>query len=179
MSLPYLSSLFLGLTVLLLHPQIYFGIRYRTWFYLFLMVTGMILQIIAFVAQVQSLCLVYYVTTATSPLFFMAAIRVCFAKAMGIFGYGEDRLHGMRFIVMDVMGLMMQLGGSIFCGRNIGVVVSILRIGLAWQLFSMLVFVALAGYSMWVVGSQQGKESSKHEELWGSEKLRWLLGGKS
>jgi hypothetical protein len=139
----------------------------------------MTLQIIAFVAQVQSMWLVYHVTTATSLLFFMAAIRVYFAKIMGLLGCGEERVHGMRFMVIDVVGLMMRLGGSIFCGCDVSVVVSIVRIGLAWQLVSILVFIALAGHSMWVVGRQQGKGSLKDEELWGSEKLKWLLGGKS
>jgi hypothetical protein len=173
-------SLSFALAVLLLHPQIYFGIRYRTWLYLFSMSTGMLLQIVAYVARVQHSSLVERVAMAMAPAFFGAAIHCSVFWVAEARGLDEVGRYKKRFMVLDSMALAIQgVGGTFTCGRHGIITMSILQAGLAWWLTSTLLIMGIAGKVAWTANTRRNTLDGKRSALWESGNLGWFLGGES
>jgi hypothetical protein len=173
-------TLCLALTIMLLHPQIYFGIRYRTWLYLFLMTSAMVLHIAAYVARVQQSFLMEGVAMVVAPAFLSVAVHCSFLQLAGACGWDEVKTYGRRLIVLDSMVLAIQLvGGLLACGRYVTTAVSVFRGGLAWWLPSTLVTIGLAGKIAWTGNTRERNLDGKRDDLKESKTSGWFLGGES
>jgi hypothetical protein len=170
MDVPTLSF---ALTILLLHPQVYFGIRYRTWLYFFLTASGMTFQVVVYLARVQKDLSVEREATIMAPAFLGAAIHYSLFRVAETGGWDELKGYGNRVMVIDSMVLGVQgISGLLACH---GIVTrSISRAGLAWWLASTLIIVGLASKTALAMKRERNRKDS-----WESEKLDWLFGGES
>ena len=183
------NLLYLSIFAICLLVQCFFGVRYRTWGYLFGMFAGLVLEILGYIGRVQLHYNVfsqnkftnYVIGTTIAPAFFSASIYLCLARI--IFAYGND-LSPLRpqtitliFICCDVVSILLQsIGGPITATantlkqHNTGVHITIA--GLATQVASMTVFIYLCSHFSWNVWTQPGKLNPSNKPLRTSLRFR-------
>jgi hypothetical protein len=143
------------------------------------MATGMVLHVVSYIARVQSDPLVYRIATTISPAFFSAAIHYSLFRVREAYGWGDIEADEMRFKVLDVVALVMQVvGGFIAFGQDVDIGMSFMRAGLVWWLVSILVIVGCAGRSAWTRWGRRAP-CDRGEESWDSRKCGRFHGGKS
>ncbi|KAI8677535.1 hypothetical protein NCS56_00643700 [Fusarium sp. Ph1] len=152
------NAFFLTCHALLILPQIYYGIRHKTWGFLFGMFCGHVLEIIGYVARIRmhflhDEFLMYIVTLTIGPAFFSAAIYLCLARIITVYGEGfsrfSPRTYTITFMISDFVALIFQAaGGAILGGEDPAKTdagLAIIKTGLAAHLAAISIFVILAG----------------------------------
>ncbi|KAJ3547533.1 hypothetical protein NM208_g1462 [Fusarium decemcellulare] len=145
------NAFFLACHVVLLFPQIYLGLRHKTWGFLFGMFCGHVLEIIGYVARIrmhngEDGFLMYIVTLTIGPAFFSASIYLCLARIITVYGEGFSRFTA---------------GGSILGGDDPTMTdtgLAIIKTGLAAHLAAISIFVILA--------SELGFRIYRHQDRW-------------
>ncbi|KAM0415693.1 hypothetical protein ACHAPT_013365 [Fusarium lateritium] len=125
------NAFFLACHALLILPQIYYGIRHKTWGFLF----GM-----------------YIVTLTIGPAFFSAAIYLCLARIITVYGEGfsrfSPRTYTITFMISDFIALVFQAAGGSILGADdptkTDAGLAIIKTGLAAHLAAISIFVILA-----------------------------------
>lgn len=149
---------FLGL----LGANLFYGIRCKTWTFMWPMVAGLVLEIIGYIGRLMlhnnpfilNNFLVYLIPLTLGPAFFTAAIYLCLGRIINIVGPGHSRIspkmYTYIFVAFDLLALILQgAGGGIAAtakdrqGSKNGA--NIMVAGLAWQVVSMSIFMALWG----------------------------------
>ncbi|KFA71175.1 hypothetical protein S40288_04692 [Stachybotrys chartarum IBT 40288] len=154
----------------LLPPQIYLGVKYKTWGFLFGMFAGLLLEILAYVGRVQlhngePQFLMYIVTITIGPAFLSAAVYLCLARIIKVYGehlsYFRPRTIAIVFMVLDFVALMLQsAGGATIGGDNLTPAefdraLSILQAGLSVHLAGIILFAGQCSYFAFTVYSNQ------------------------
>ncbi|RDW63446.1 sphingoid long-chain base transporter RSB1 [Coleophoma cylindrospora] len=154
------NVLYAAIFGLFLVCHVVLAIIYKTWSYNFAMACGLILEIIGYVERVQMHAnpfksdpfVIYLVTVTIAPAFFTAAIYLCFSRVVVYYGAKVARfstkLYTLAFITSDLLALILQAaGGALADGADTQLEqdhgVDIMIAGLAWQVFSLMVFVVL------------------------------------
>ncbi|KAK2010473.1 RTA1 like protein, partial [Colletotrichum eremochloae] len=169
------SAFFLAVYAAAALPQLYFGIRYKTWGFLVSMILGLVLEIIAYVARVrlhygQDVYRQYIVTITIGPAFFSAALYLSLARIIPVFGASNSRLqprtYTIVFILCDFVALALQAaGGGLVAGSDpldqdtFDAGLGVLRAGLAFHVAGMLAFVLLASDYAWSVWKNRNTTS--------------------
>ncbi|KAF9873917.1 putative RTA1 like protein [Colletotrichum karsti] len=169
------SAFFLAIYAAAVLPQLYFGIRYKTWGFLVAMILGLVLEIIAYVARIrlhdgQDTYRQYIVTITIGPAFFSAALYLSLARIIPVFGASNSRLqprtYTIVFILCDFVALLLQAtGGGLVAGSDpldqetFDAGLGVLRAGLAFHVAGMLAFVLLASDYAWSVWKNRNATS--------------------
>ncbi|KAK1147856.1 phospholipid-translocating ATPase rsb1 [Aspergillus melleus] len=164
-SVEYLPNLagnvfFAAVFGLIIAFQLFFGIKYKTWSYMIAMVCGLALEIIGYVARIMmhnnpfvfDNFLMYLVCLTIGPAFLSAAIYLCLSRIVIAYGekipYFRARTYTILFITCDLIALILQAAGGAIASiaddqdtTKIGT--NIMVAGVSWQVFSLLLFVAL------------------------------------
>ncbi|KAE9376813.1 RTA1-domain-containing protein [Stipitochalara longipes BDJ] len=149
------ATIFAGCLV----AQLVLGIRYRTWGFMTAAILGMLTEIVGYIARIamhnnpfiKSNFLMYLVTLTIAPAFLSAAIYLCLARIVVV--YGEERgisrfrpaTYTIVFCTGDFLALLLQaLGGAIASGAastsTTQMGINIMLAGLSCQVFSLLIF---------------------------------------
>ncbi|KPM38205.1 hypothetical protein AK830_g8351 [Neonectria ditissima] len=175
MEIPSLApnAFYLACHAVLILPQIFLGIRYKTWGYLFGMFCGHVLEIVGYVARVQMHngkdgFLAYIVCLTIAPAFFSAAIYLCLARIISVYGHNlsrfSPRTYTITFMVSDLVALILQAAGGAILGGDdtpkstLDTGLAIIKTGLAAHLVSIAVFMALA--------AEYGFRAYRHQIQW-------------
>ncbi|KAI9845098.1 MAG: hypothetical protein M1837_005102 [Sclerophora amabilis] len=162
------NAFYLGLFGLVLVGQLFLGIRYRTWGFLGAMVGGLALEILGYVARIQlhddvfdsDTFIIYLIGLTIGPAFFSAAIYLCLARIIAVYGHGlsffKPRTITCVFILCDLVSLILQAAGGAITSTSDTIDdsqmgVDIMIAGLSSQVVSMFVFVLVCGYFAWKV----------------------------
>ncbi|KAK2039032.1 hypothetical protein LZ31DRAFT_569660 [Colletotrichum somersetense] len=142
------SAFFLAVYAAAALPQLYFGIRYKTWVFLVAMILGIVLEIIAYVARVrlhhgQDVYRQYIVAITIGPAFFSAALDLSLARIIPVFGAFNSRFQPRTYTIVFIFDPLDQ--DTFESGLGV------LRAGLAFHVAGMLAFVLLASDYAWSV----------------------------
>ncbi|KAI0126740.1 RTA1 like protein-domain-containing protein [Xylariales sp. AK1849] len=169
----YLPSLggniaYAGLFAALMIPNLFFGIRYRTWSFFSWMMLGLLGEIAGYVGRIMlninifsfNAFLTYLIPLTIAPAFITASIYLCLARIIYILdpNLRHTRLKPMTytkiFVTFDLLALILQgAGGGLAAtandkkGSDLGV--NVMIAGLAFQVFSILIFTGLCADFAW------------------------------
>ena len=106
--------------------QLVLGIKYRTWGFMAATTIGMLTEIIGYVARLmmnsnpftKSNFLMYLVTLTIAPAFLSAAIYLCLARIVVVYGEERSRFRPRTYTILfcscDFLALLLQaIGGAI------------------------------------------------------------------
>ncbi|KAK3297749.1 RTA1 like protein-domain-containing protein [Chaetomium fimeti] len=161
------NALFAAVFGLCLLPQIYFGIRHKTWGYLIAMSGGLILELLGYIARVlmrdnmftDVFFIMYLVCLTIAPAFLAAAIYLSLSRLVVI--YAPDRarfrpqVYTYIFIGCDVVALILQAAGgaiasiSEFGSPALRAGINTMIAGVAWQVVALALFAALS-FEFWM-----------------------------
>jgi hypothetical protein len=187
----YLAIFALGLLV-----NIGLAIKYRTWGYLVAIVGGTGLEIVGYIGRVMlwqddfnnNYFIIYLVGLTIGPAFFSAAIYLCLARIIAIYGHGlswfTPKFITCFFVASDLLSLVLQAaGGAIASTANTHsstqAGINIMIAGLSTQVASMAAFVAVCAQLAWAVRKNPEKANAAYMELRRSKKFRFFLWCKS
>ncbi|GAM90470.1 hypothetical protein ANO11243_085140 [Dothideomycetidae sp. 11243] len=153
------SGALIGLYVVCLLIQAALGLRYRTWWFMFAMVLGCIDEILGYVGRIlywqnpwgSTGFILQIVLITIGPVFFAAAIYTLLAQIVHYISVSHSRFdpkwYLRIFLPCDILSLVLQaIGGGLSSGSNGNntAAVDIALAGLAFQVFTLAVFVVLA-----------------------------------
>ncbi|KAK4101608.1 RTA1-domain-containing protein [Parathielavia hyrcaniae] len=161
------NALFAAIFGLCLLPQIYYGIRSKTWGFFVAMVGGLILEVIGYTARIlmrdnmftNSYFIIYLVCLTIGPAFFAAAIYLTLSRLIII--YAPDRarfrpqVYTYIFIAFDLVALILQAAGGAIASLaeagspSLQAGINTMIAGVAWQVFALLLF-ALLSFEFWM-----------------------------
>ncbi|KAH6983542.1 RTA1 like protein-domain-containing protein [Ilyonectria sp. MPI-CAGE-AT-0026] len=179
------NAFFLAAFTLLLPFQVFFGIRYRTWGFLVGMVCGLILEILGYAARVApskdvNLFLMYLVTLTIGPAFFSAAVYLCLARIIAVYGHHlglfRPLVYTTVFILLDFFALLLQSGGGALVGGDDPSMwdtgLSLLQAGLSIHLVGIVIYAVLCGDFGLRVFRARGKWRGDFTELQSSTRFK-------
>lgn len=157
------NILFLAIFGLFLVGQLAIGSWYRTWTYMIPMSAGLILEVLGYLGRIMmhsnpfefNAFLLYLIPLTIAPAFFTAAIYICLGRIVIV--YGEDisrirpRTYTIIFVTCDLIALILQAAGGAITSiadsdqkdlSDAGV--NIMIAGLAFQVASLALFIAMA-----------------------------------
>ncbi|KAI9795074.1 MAG: hypothetical protein M1816_000096 [Peltula sp. TS41687] len=176
------NAFYVALFGLLLLLQFFLGLRYRTWGFWVGTVAGIALETVGYGARIsmhynpfpQNPFLIQIITLTIAPAFICAAIYLCLARIVVV--YGEDisrlkpRTYSIMFVTFDFFSLVLQgLGGGIastadtYTSRKRGV--DIMIGGLSLQVVSLILFMILCLDFAWRVRRHRGGLNPVHASL--------------
>ncbi|KAK4128124.1 RTA1-domain-containing protein [Parathielavia appendiculata] len=161
------NALFAAIFGLCLLPQIYYGIRCKTWGYLIAMVGGLILEVIGYIARLlmrnnmftNSYFIMYLVCLTIGPAFFTAGIYLTLSRLIVIYAPERARfrpqVYTYIFIAFDLVALILQAAGGAVASMaepgspSVRAGINTMVAGVAWQVFALLLF-ALLSLEFWM-----------------------------
>ncbi|KAF4448069.1 RTA-like protein [Fusarium austroafricanum] len=179
---------FLACHALLILSQIYNGIRYKTWGYLFGMFCGHVFEIVGFAARIRMHLggdgfLTYIVTITIGPAFFSASIYLCLARIIAVYGQRYSRFsprtYTITFMLFDFVALVLQAAGGSMLGSDdrdtLNVGIKVMKAGLAAHLAAISIFTVLATEIAFRVAYRQDRWNPKFSQLQQSGKFKAFL----
>ncbi|MCJ1395671.1 hypothetical protein MMC18_008557 [Xylographa bjoerkii] len=187
------NALYAAIFGLALGMQLLFGIRYKTWGYMGAMFGGLVLEIIGYVSRIQmhfnpfskNPFLIYLICLTIGPAFFSAAIYLCLARIVVVYGPHisrfSPRTYTIVFIVCDFLSLLLQAaGGAIADTANdqptTQTGINIMVAGLGWQVASLCLFIAASSELAWRVRQRWSELEPATRSLRESMKFKLFLG---
>ncbi|RAL58755.1 hypothetical protein DID88_009170 [Monilinia fructigena] len=169
---------------ILLFAQLGLGIKFKTWGYMVAMIFGLILEIVGYIGRIllhyspfdNNDFLMYLICLTIAPAFLTAAIYLCLSRIVIIYGQEISRFkpgtYTIIFCTCDIISLLLQaVGGAIASlgktASQVDVGKNIMLAGLAFQVFSLLLFAILCAEFAWRVHSAKGTWNPRCVELSG------------
>ncbi|MCJ1247808.1 hypothetical protein MMC30_005023 [Trapelia coarctata] len=176
------NALYTAIFSLAILLQLGLGIRYRTWGFLGGMFGGLVLEIIGYISRIQlhfnpfdkNPFLIYLICLTIAPAFFSAAIYLCLARIIVVYGENisrfSPRFYTITFIICDFVALCLQGGGGgIASAANDHATtqtgINIMIAGLGWQVASIFLFMLCCGEFAWRVYQSQEEIDSGSQTL--------------
>jgi len=162
------NALYMAIFSLLLFVNLLFGIRYKTTTFTIWMSLGLIGEAVGYVGRIMlhnnifsfNAFLIYLVPLTIAPAFVTACIYLCLARIISIMDPNltytrlKPKVYTTIFVTFDFIALVLQgAGGGITSTGNdtttdlLGV--NVMIAGLAFQIFSLVVFIALCSDFAW------------------------------
>ncbi|RDW82713.1 hypothetical protein BP6252_03825 [Coleophoma cylindrospora] len=176
--------------------QLALGIKGRVWGYMGAMLAGLILEVIGYVGRIMlhsspfnnNNFLIYLITLTIGPAFFTAAIYLCLARIVTVYGTHLSRFaprtYTLVFCGCDFISLLLQaVGGAIastantHSGTNTGK--NIMLAGLIFQVASLGLFGLCCAEFAWRVRSAKEGRNERYADLTRSTLFKCFLCGKS
>ena len=176
------NALYAAIFGLLLIAQLFFGIRYRTWSFVTWMSFGLVGELVGYIGRIMlhnnvfdfNAFLIYLIPLTIAPAFITASIYLCLARIIHIV---DPKLEATRlkpmtytkiFVTSDFISLVLQgAGGGLAAtaddqaGSDTGI--NVMIAGLAFQVISIVVFIALCSdfaFRLWKQHSKPKMSSS-------------------
>ncbi|KAH8598984.1 RTA1 like protein-domain-containing protein [Bisporella sp. PMI_857] len=137
--------------------QGYLGFKHRTWGFMVAMMLGTLTEVIGYIGRImmnnnpfsKSNFVIYLTTLTIAPAFLSAAIYLCLARIVVVYGEEKSRFrprtYTLLFCACDFLSLLLQaVGGAIASstdtqsGTQTGI--NIMLAGLGFQVFSLALF---------------------------------------
>jgi hypothetical protein len=149
--LPDLNALIFAAYILLLHPQIYFGIRYCTVYYSSLVIIGIVLEIVHWVLRALGRSEAEFVVAG--PALIGIGIHLSLKK-IGMAALGETIKMDRRLVGLEWAALVLQVGGGLIAwnGRD-GMGMMGLKLGLACQSFDTVIIAGIFARLLWTASN--------------------------
>lgn len=166
-NLTYLPSLpgnafFAACFSIFLIAQIYLGIRYKTWGFMAAMALGLTGELIGYVGRImmhnnpfsQDNFLTYLVCLTLSPALLSAAVYLCLARIVVVYGEHASRFKPRTYTILfcscDFLSLLLQaIGGAIASVSNdsktTDMGINIMLAGVSAQVASLFLFIFFCG----------------------------------
>ena len=190
------NALYAAIFGLYLLTNIYLGIRHKTWGYMVAMVVGLIGELIGYIGRILlwqnpfdptgNNFLIYIVCLTISPALISAAIYLCLARIVVIFG--EDisrfrpRTYTLIFCSCDLFSLVLQaLGGGMtssaktYSAQKTGI--NIMLAGLSAQVISLFIFSVMALEYAFRLYRNPSAWDTRHAALYQSKLFHAFLWG--
>ncbi|CAD6442374.1 b366ed3b-f2fa-4df4-aca4-f86e63795736 [Sclerotinia trifoliorum] len=188
------NTLYAGLFGIFLVAQLGLGIKFKTWGYMVAIMLGLILEVIGYIARVlihnspfdNNYFLMYLICLTIAPAFLTAAIYLCLSRIVILYGQEISRFrpgtYTIIFCTCDIISLVLQaVGGAIASladtidqsdlGKNI------MLAGLAFQVFSLILFTILCTDFAWRVHRAKGFWNARYVDLVSSLLFKSFLAG--
>jgi hypothetical protein len=176
--------------------QIGLGIHYRTWGYLVAMMGGASLEIVGYTARVElhiddfnkNYFIIYLVGLTIGPALFSAAIYLCLARIIAVYGNNlswlSPKFITCLFVACDLVSLVLQAaGGALASLANTPsqgqTGVNIMIAGLSTQVASTFAFACICCQLAWSVRQNAFKVNPNSLSLRQSARFRFFLYGES
>ena len=188
------NAIYLAIFALLLPIQVFFSFRYRTYGFLVGTFCGLVLEILGYAGRIimhhnpfqTSQFLMYIVCLTIGPAFLSAAIYLCLARIISVYGRQFSRfkpwVYTTVFMLSDLVALLLQAsGGAITNSSDLKTVqagINVMIAGLSAQVFSLTIFIILCADLAWRVFRGSSYDPA-FEALRNSKKWTWFLIGKS
>lgn len=186
------NALYLAIFGLGLFAGIGLSIKYRTWGYLVAIIGGAGLEIIGYAGRIMlwqndfnnNSFIIYLVGLTIGPAFFSAAIYLCLARIIAIYGPGlswfTPKFITCFFVGSDLLSLILQAaGGAIASTANTHsmtqVGINLMIAGLSTQVVSMFTFVLVCSQLAWAVHQHPEKTNTTYAEMRRSKRFRFFL----
>jgi len=186
------NALFLAIFVLGLICCVGLSIRYRTWGYLVAIIGGTALEIVGYLGRIllwqddfnNNNFIIYLVGLTIGPAFFSAAIYLCLARIISIYGHTlpwfTPKTITIFFVGCDLMSLILQAaGGAIASTANTHSAtqagINIMIAGLSTQVASMVAFVIVCGQLALAIRRHPEKINTEYAEMRQSKRFRFFL----
>ena len=156
------NALYMALLIILFIVQLFLCVRYKTFGFLIGMFGGLALEILGYGGRVWlhnnifnfNAFLLYLIPLTIGPAFLSGSIYICLGRIVNINGAHLSRFsaktYAIVFISSDILALVLQAVGGALASEantpsqtNIGV--NVMIAGLAYQVFSLLLFLVLWG----------------------------------
>ncbi|KAJ8062703.1 hypothetical protein OCU04_009223 [Sclerotinia nivalis] len=174
--------------------QLGLGIKFKTWGYMVAMMFGLILEIIGYIARIlihnspfdNNYFLMYLICLTIAPAFLTAAIYLCLSRIVILYGQEISRFrpgtYTIIFCTCDIISLVLQaVGGAIASLANTlsqsDLGKNIMLAGLAFQVFSLILFTILCADFAWRVRRAKGIWNARYIDLVSSTLFKSFLGG--
>ncbi len=209
------NALYLAIFAILFFVQLGLGIRYRVWGFMGAMLLGLVrplavspklkasadwwakaLEVIGYAGRIllhvnpfnNNAFLIYLICVTIAPALLTAAIYLCLARIVTVYGIHLSRLrprtYTLIFCSCDIFSLVLQgLGGGVAAsanstsGKNLGK--NILLAGLAFQVFSLLLFATCCAEFAWRLRTNKAARNPKFTNLVESRLFKCFLYGMS
>ncbi|KAF2801961.1 RTA1-domain-containing protein [Mytilinidion resinicola] len=171
--------------------QCFLGIRHKTWGFFVGMFCGIVLEVLGYAGRVMlhgdpfdfNSFLLYLIPLTIGPAFLSAAIYLCLGRIIMAYGSDSSRFQPKTYMFIfcgcDFFSLLLQsVGGAIAAtandkaGSDMGA--NIMVAGLAFQVFSLLVFIGLAGDYALRVHRAPKSNCQKFSGLRASRYFKWF-----
>lgn len=177
------NLIFVVLFGVLIFPQLFFGIRHKTWGFMAGMLGGLILEMVGYIGRVQlnddpfgeDPFMLQIVTLTIGPAFLSAAIYLCLGRIVVIYGEHFSRLkprtYSVLFVTCDFFALLLQaIGGAMASSSDSGsslqdTGINIMIAGLSAQVVSLLVYITLCSDFAWRAYRNRDNWVPKHDSL--------------
>ncbi|KAF7916942.1 uncharacterized protein EAE98_010373 [Botrytis deweyae] len=188
------NTIYAGLFGVFCIAQLALGIKFKIWGYMVAIILGLILEIIGYIARVlinnypfdNDYFLMYLICLTIAPAFLTAGIYLCLSRIVIIYGQEISRFkpgtYTIIFCTCDVISLVLQaVGGAIAStadtldDKDLGK--NIMLAGLAFQVFSLILFAILCTEFAWRVRRAQGAWNARYIDLVSSALFKSFLGG--
>ncbi|KAF7895606.1 uncharacterized protein EAF01_009568 [Botrytis porri] len=188
------NALFAGLFGVFCIAQVALGIKYKTWGYTLGIILGLLLEIMGYIARVliniypfnNDYFLMYLITLTIAPAFLTAGIYLCLSRIVIVYGKEISRFrpgtYTIIFCTCDIISLVLQAAGGAIAStadtlddKDLGK--NIMLAGLAFQVFSLVLFAILCAEFAWRVRCADGHWNARYYELVSSTLFKSFLGG--
>ena len=189
------NAVLLAIFSAFLIAQIALGIRYKTWTFLVGMIGGTALEIVGYIGRVmlyqnvfsKDNFVIYLVGLTIGPAFYSAAIYVCLARIIRIYGaslsFFKPKIITAVFICCDVVSLILQAAGGAIVSvtddkhtSDIGL--DIMIAGLAFQVVTTTIFIIICLQIVYSVRKYPERINVESESLRLSRKFKLFSCGK-
>jgi len=189
------NAIFCAIFAIALLGQLYYGIRKRTWGYLVAMLGGCALEIIGYIARIMlndnvfdnNYFIIYLVGLTIGPAFFSAAIYLCLARIIAIYGESlpilKARTITLAFILCDLASLILQSAGGAITSmadtqKDHDLGVNIMIAGLVSQVASTTAFLLVCAHLAWAIRTKPSQINPNSLNLRSTKSFRFFLWGK-
>ncbi|KIW83722.1 hypothetical protein Z517_02968 [Fonsecaea pedrosoi CBS 271.37] len=186
------NAIYTGIFGLLFALQLFFGIRYRTWGFMVGMVCGILLEVVGYVGRLmlhdnifdKNSFIIYLVGLTIGPAFLTAAIYLCLSRIITIHSVQlsllKPRTIACIFVACDFVSLLLQAAGGAIAStadddKSNQLGINVMIAGLASQVVSLAIFVAICGHFAWKVFKNPTKLSSEHARLRRTPRFKGFL----
>jgi hypothetical protein len=190
------NALYAAIFGIYLLTNIFFGIRYKTWGYSAALFFGLSGEIIGYIGRILlyqnpfdptgNNFLIYLVCLTISPAFLSAAIYLCLARIVIVYGEHlsrfRPRTYTLIFIGCDIFSLVLQAaGGGIASGANTAskdqLGINVMLAGLSVQVASLALFASLCAEFAFRLYQSPDSWSTEHAGLYQSKLFKAYLCG--
>lgn len=189
------NATYLGIFVVLFVAQSYLGIRHRTWGYLVGMLAGIALELLGYAGRIMlydnifnnNNFIIYLIGLTIGPAFLTAAIYLCLGRIITIYSVRLSILKPkwvtIIFVGCDLVSLILQAAGGAITSladdqEQSQMGINIMIAGLASQVASIVLFMAIGAHFAWRVFQNPLKLEAEFATLRSSRRFIGMLCGK-
>lgn len=188
------NAAYLGIFVITFFAQTWLGVKHKTWGYMIAMQAGIALEILGYVGRLmlhdnifsKNSFIIYLIGLTIGPAFLTAAIYICLGRIITIFGVALSAIKPkwitIIFVGCDLLSLILQAAGGAITSMaddqeqsDLGI--NIMIAGLASQVVSLVLFIAICAHFGWQVLKNPHKLEIEFVSLRSTRRFQGMLWG--